>query len=151
MTTFDPRRGLGILLGKRSSPSPHNESVPHLGRLLLRPSRPSARAPPGSTVTPLCFAGSVPAAAAAAAGEKGQGRDESFCEAPCPCLVCTPRTPGPERASFLQLLRQQAVPRAQGREFSGRDGNHPRVSQLQGSGERGWPCLGKWLPQNAQL
>lgn len=42
--------------------------------------------------------------------------EESFSEALCPCLVCTPRTLGLERASFLQLLRQQAVPRAQGRQ-----------------------------------
>lgn len=97
-------------------------------------------------MTPLCFAGSVPAAIE----EKGQGR-ESFCEARCPCLVCTPRTPDPERASFLQLLRQQAMPRAQGREWGGRDRNCPWVSQLQGSRELGRPCLGKRLPQNVQF
>lgn len=43
------------------------------------------------------------------------GREESFSEAPCLLWVCALRTLGPERASFLQLLRQQAVPRAQGR------------------------------------
>lgn len=54
-------------------------------------------------------------------------------------MVCTPL--GPERTSFLQLLWQQAVPRAWGREPSGQDGNSPEVfTAPRARRELGRPC-----------
>lgn len=92
-------------------------------------------------MTPPCFARSIPPAT----GEKGQSKKRVSLSSGCsqPGL----HSPGPERTSFLQLLWQQAVPRAQGREWMARMGTAPGFHCSRAQGSWAGPVQASGFPQ----